>query len=229
MTTSGNISWELTRDQLVIRAYAKLGIPGEDNTLTALQLADGVEALNSVVATAVTDGMPLWKRETISLTPSTTSQIYSVNDAVKIANVYLRDSAGVQYKINQKSLYDFMQLPRNSIGIPVHWTWAQGLQGGNLSIWPLTSDSTTVATKTLQVVYQAEFDGFTAAGETLDFPAYWTNAIIYKTASILAPEQGLPLPDRQQLMKEAETYWKQASDYGDEDGSMLIQPERRQR
>ena len=226
MSTSGNTSWELTRDQLVVRAFAKLGIPGEDNTLIDEQKTAGQEALNSVIALAVTDGMPLWKRTVEQITPSTTSQNYTLSNAIKITSVYIRDSSGTQYELVNKSLYDFMRLPRGSVGIPVHWTWQPSIQGATVSIWPLTSDATTVSTKTLQIVYQKEFDGFVSSTDTLDFPAYWTPAIVYQTALMLAPEYGLPLQDRQTLKAEAQMYWTQASGYGDEGGSLFIQPEK---
>jgi hypothetical protein len=227
MATSGNTSWELTRDQLVIRAFAKIGIPGEGNTLITEQQLAGQEALNAVIALAVTDGMPLWKRTTQQVTLSTTSQVYTVSDAVKITTVYIRDSSGTQYELVNKSLYDFMRLPRGSVGVPVHWTWQTNIQGASVSIWPLTSDSSTVSAKTLQIVYQKEFEGFVSSTDTLDFPAYWTPAIIYQTALMLAPEYGVPLQDRQTLRQEAQGYWAQASGYGDEGGSLFIQPEKR--
>ncbi len=228
MATSSTTSWELTRNQLVESAYRKIGIPGEGNTLSTAQYTDGVEALNSVISLAVTDGMPLWKRTTQSETPSTTSQVYTLSNAVKVIAVFLRDSSGVQYEIRNKSLYDFNRLPRDAVGVPVHWTWNQSIEGGTVAIWPLTSDNTTVSTKTLQIVYQDEFDGFTTTTtHTPDFPAYWTLALIYRTALILAPENGVPLEDRKMLLAEANTYWKQASDYGDEDGSFFVMPERR--
>lgn len=227
MTTSGVTTWELNRNELIERAFAKLGIPGEDNSLTATQISEGETALNMVIAMAVTDGMPLWKRTTESLTPSTTSQVYTLSNAIKVAAVFLRDSGGTQYALQNKSLYDFMNLPRNASGIPVHWTFQPSIQGGTISFWPLTSDSTTVANKTLQVVYQKEFDGFTDSTETLDMPAYWITAIVYKTAVLLAPEYGIPLQDRQALRAEAKEYWDLASDYGDEDGSFYIQPTRK--
>lgn len=226
MATSGNTSWELTRNQIIERAYAKLGIPGEGNTLTTEQYADGATALNSVVALAVTDGMSLWKRVTETLTPSTTLQVYPLSNAIKVVSVFVRNVDGVQYEIHNKSLYDFLNLPRSTSGIPVHWTFQPAIQGGTISFWPLTSDTTTVSTKTLEVVYQKEFDGFTSSTETPDFPAYWTAALIYKTAVMLAPEIGLPLQDRMELKQQAKEYWDLASNYGDEDGSFYIQPER---
>lgn len=230
MATSGNTSWELNKDEIVTRAYAKLGLPGEGNTLSAIQLADGTQALNSIVALAVTDGMPLWKRTISTVTPSITSQIYTIADAIKIAGVFIRDTvSGVQYELTNKSLYDFKQLPLGTPGLPIHWTWQPSIQGGTVSFWPATSDATTVSTKVLDIVYQKEFDGFFTSTETPDFPAYWSLALVYKTAVLLAPEQGVPLQDRQTLMQEAMLYWKQASDYGDEDGSLFIKPDRRYR
>lgn len=226
MATSNNTSWELTRNQIIERMYAKLGIPGEGNTLSTQQYTDGEIALNSVVALAVTDGMPLWKRTVESLTPSTTSQVYTLPNAIKVTAVFVRDVDGVQYAIKEKSLYDFYNLPRANTGVPVHWMFQPSIQGGTISFWPLTSDATTVTNKTLQVVYQKEFDGFTASGETPDFPAYWIPAIIYKGAVMLAPEVGLPQQDRMDLKQQAKEYWDMASDQGDEEGSFYIQPEK---
>lgn len=229
MATSGNISWELNRNELITRAYAKIGIPGEDNSLSATQITDGAESLNAVIALAVTDGMPLWKRTSVILTPSASSQIYSLTGAVKVAQVLIKDTtSGGQYDLKEKSLYDFNRLPQGSIGLPVHYTFVPTINStGTLSIWPLTSDTGTISSKQIIAVYQKEFDGFTAASETLDFPAYWTLAIVYKTALLLSPENGVPIADRTALAQEASTYWKLAADYGDEDGSLYIQPNKR--
>jgi hypothetical protein len=212
---------------MITQAYAKIGIPGEDNGLTTTQITEGAERLNGIIALAVTDGMPLWKRTTTSVTPSITSQVYIVADAIKIAGVFLHDSGGVRYPLRNKSEYDFYKLPTNSIGIPVHYMFQPSIQGGTVSIWPLTSDSSTVSTKTIEIVYQKEFDGVVSSTDTLDFPAFWTMGLVYKLAVALAPEYGVPLMDRKMLLEEASMYWKQASDYGDEEGSFMIQPERR--
>jgi hypothetical protein len=226
MTTSANTSWELTRNELIETAYRKLGLPGDGNTLSTDQYTDGATALNSVIALAVTDGMPLWKRTTTTVTPSTTSQNYTLANAVKVSGVFLRDTlSGVQYELEVKSLYDYYRLPNNTSGIPVNWVFEPTITGGTLRIWPMLSDSGTVATKSIVVVYQKKFDGFTTTTtDTLDFPSYWTSAIVYKTAVALAPEVGMPIQDRQDLKQEAKEYWALASSYGDEEGSLFIQP-----
>jgi hypothetical protein len=76
----------------------------------------------------------------------------------------------------------------------------------------------------LDIVYQKKFDGMIAAGDTLDFPSYWTQGIIFKLACALAPEAGLPTQDRTLLKAEADEAIDAAADYGDEDGSLFIQP-----
>ncbi len=227
MSTSGVTTWELNRDELIATAYRKIGIPGEDNTLSTTQLSDGASALNSVIALAATDGMPLWKRTTTTVTPSTTSQVYTISSALKIAQVVIVDSGGTQWELQWKSEYDFNRLPQGNSGIPVNWKWSPSLSGLTVSIWPLVSDTTTVSTKTIKIVYQKKFDGVVSSTDTLDFPSYWTLALVYRTACLLAPEHGVPLQDRQLLEKEAAMYWAQASSYGDEDGSLFIQPEKR--
>lgn len=226
MTTSNNTTWELDRDEIIESAFAKLGLPGEGNTLSTAQYTRATVVLNSVIALMVTDGMPLWKRTTQVFVPSTVSQVYTLNAAVKIAQVVLKDVNGTQYDLMEKSLYDFNRLPSASIGTPVHYTFQPTISSGTLQIWPLLSDTSTVATKTIAVVYQKKYDGFFASGETPDFPSYWIQPLIYKLAGALAPEYGLPLNDRQLLKAETKEMVDAASGYGDEDGSLYIMPDR---
>jgi hypothetical protein len=227
MSTSGNTSWELTRDEIITSAYAKIGIPGEDNTVSAVQITRGAQELNACIAWMVTKGMPLWKRTSQNFTLSATSQIYTLTAAVKLTQVVLLDNNnGSQYDLIEKSRYDFNRLPSASIGTPVHYTFQPTIASGTLSIWPYTSDTGSISAKTIQAIYQKKFDGFFAAGETPDFPSYWIQPITYKLALTLAPEYGLPLNDRQQLKTELKDMMDGADGYGDEDGSLYIQPDR---
>lgn len=225
MPTSGITTWELDTADMVTRAYAKLGIPGEGNMLTTAQENDGMTNLNIAIQMAMTDGMPLWKRTILDETPSATSQTYTVSLATRITSVYLLDSGGTQYELQGKSLYDFMRLPTNPIGVPVHWTAQQSVQGWTVSIWPPTSDTATISVKTIRIVYQKEIENASVYGtETLDFPAYWDGALVYRTAQLLAPEIGVPLQDRGLLAKEADMLWESAKGYDDDVGSLLIMP-----
>lgn len=230
MTTSANTSWELQSTALVNAAYRKIGYIAEGVSLSPTALAQGVEALNAIISLMETKGMPLWKRNSITFTPLATTQQFNVPNAIKIAQVVLINNGGSQYPLVEKSRYDFNMLPANSgPGVPVHYevrTLNPLTSGMTVNIWPYTADTGTISNSTVQIWYQKIFDGMFNATDTLDFPAHWTQGIIYKLAQSLAPESGLPLQDRNMLKGEADEAIKASSDYGDEDGSLLIQPSR---
>ena len=228
MATSNSTVWELTRDQLIEAALRKLGVLNKGATADATQLSTGQTALNGVIARFNTLGMPLWKRTEASQALVAGTSTYTLTGAIKLTEVYLRASnSSVQYKLQPKSEYDMNSLPYSSTGVPVSWSFTPNLaEGGTLRIWPIP-DASSVSNYTLRVIKQDEFDTFTASAETPDFPAYWSDAIIYWTAVSLAPEYGIPLNDRKALQQEATIYLGQAQSYGDEDGSLFFSPERR--
>ena len=227
MTTSSTTSWELDRNAIIKSALRKLGVLGQGGTPSAEQYTDGAEALNSLIQTLATEGMPLWKRTLVSITPVAGTASYTVSNVWKIAQVILGNTTGgTQIELTLKSYYDYKRLPDTTSGLPTNYAYTPGLENGTLYVWPIP-DSSTASNNTIDVVYQKEFFSFNASTDTPDFPAYWTDALIYGLAVRLAPEYGLPLQDRQMLMNEFNTYKKAAEGYGDEDGSLMFMPERR--
>jgi hypothetical protein len=231
MATSGITTWELTRDTIIAAALRKLGVLAEGVSANPTQISTGAEALNAVVALFQTKGMPLWKRTTQTVPLVLGQQAYTITEAVKVPQVVLQYvNNSTQYELIEKSMYDFNQLPQGTVnaGIPVHYYFQPGLSDGTLNIWPVP-DAGSASNNRLAVIKQKKFDGFFSAGETPDFPSYYTKAIIYSLACDLAPEYGVPLQDRQLLKAEAKEFTDDAFDYGDEDGSLLFQPSPRWR
>lgn len=227
MPTSANTSYESNRDNLVKAAMRKCGVLAEGETPSTEAYTNCTQALNNIVVRFATLGMPLWKRIELPVSLVLSTKDYTISNALKVAQVVLKDNTGgTQYELINKSRYDYNRLPTNSTGNPVHWTFNPNLENGTLSIWP-APDAGAVASKTIVVVYQKEFDGFVSSTDTPDFPSYWTDAIIYELAVNISPEYGVPLQDRQQLKMEAKAYLDQAQGYGDEETSLFIQPERR--
>ena len=228
MTTSSSTVWELTRDQIIAGALRKIGVLGKGQTPDTEDITNAQIALNGIIARFNTLGMPLWKR-TEALVPLIANTIdYALPDALKLTEVYLRNTfSSVQYKIQLRSLYDIKNMPYSSTGIPVAYAFQPTLlEGGTLTIWPKPT-ATEVTNYSLIVIYQEELDTFTASTQTPDFPAYWTDALVYGLAYALAPEFGIPLGDRQALGKDAMLFLAQAQSYGDEDGSIIFSPERK--
>lgn len=229
MSTSGNTTWELTRDDIIAAALRKMGVLEEGGVPNAEQLATGSQALNGLVALFATKGMPLWKRQEQIITPVLGQQAYTITNAVKVPQVVLRYvNNSTQYELISKSEYDFNQLPQGTInaGTAVHYYLAPGLEDTVLNIWPVP-DAGMVANNLLVAIKQKEFDGFFSASETPDFPAYYTDALVYTLASRLAPEYGVSPSDRQMLKQEAREFTEEAFGYGDEDASWFFQPSRR--
>lgn len=227
MATSGVTSWELTRNEIIEAALRKIGALALGQSASATEITNAAQALNSLVNLYVSHGMPLWKRTQTTVALGNGTQSYTISNAIKVAEVILVNAdSDTQYPLQRKSLYDFQNLPSTSGSLPVHWYGQPTLASYTIGIWP-TPDATAASDYSLLVIHQKDFDSFTASGETPDFPPYWTDALIYGLAVRLAPEYGLPLQDRQTLKSEAKEYLDMAKDYGDEDGSLLVQPTKR--
>lgn len=227
MATATTTSWELTRNEIIKAALRKCQVLAKGQEPEAEDLADGAEALNALIQTLSTDGMPLWKRTTTSITLVTGQRDYTVSNLWKVAQVLLKTSDNeTVYELREKSLYDLNILPQASLGQPVHYSYLPQIENGVVRIWP-TPDTTTAANKTLDVVSQKETSTFNASTDTPDFPTYWTEVLIYGLAHRLAPEYGVGLEDRQDLLQTYTRLKSEADGMGDEDGSLFFAPERR--
>ena len=230
MATSSSYSYQLTRNEIIQSALRKLGVLAEGQTPSTQNYADGSMALNTVISQLRAVGMPLWARSEYTFTPTTntytigTGMTLSTPFPVKLLQAF-RTETGAKIPLEIVAREDFNILPTSSNGSPIKINYQPFVNYGTISLWP-TPASTNTATITL--VYQRPYQYFTTSTETMDFPEEWYTAIIYHLAVRLAPEWGVPLPDRQMLMQEAKMYTEDAAMVGQEDGSFFVMPERRQ-
>jgi hypothetical protein len=228
MAASGIYAYQLTRNQLIESALRKLGVLAEGQTPSTQNYSDGMMALNTVIAQLKAIGMPLWARSEYTFTPTTGS--YTIGTGMTLSTPFpvrllqaFRTDNGAKIPMDLVAREDFNILPTNSTGIPLKVNYQPYVNYGTVSLWPTpTSNNTTTVT----LVYQRPFQYFTASSETMDFPEEWYNALIYHLAVRLAPEWGVPLPDRQMLLQEAKMYTEDALMVGQEDASFFIQPMR---
>lgn len=221
-------TWTLDRDDIIAAALRKIGVLAKGTSPDSDDLDYGTTALNGIIARFNTLGMPLWKRESELIPIVSGTDTYTLTNAIKVTEVYLEAiNSSTQYRIQPKSAYDITNLPYSTTGIPVSWAYTPNkTDGGDLQIWPIPDDGAE-SDYQLLAIKQNEFTSFDDAADEPDFPAYWYDAIIYALAVSLAPEKGVPLQDRIQLKQEADKYLDQAQGYGDEDGSLFIQPGKR--
>lgn len=226
--------YQIGRDDIIKSALRKLGVLAQGQTPTTEDYTNASIALNMLVAEYRTIGMPLWSRKTYSFNPVASTQSYNIGIGQTLNTAYplhilqaFRQDSGNSTRINMEvsSNYDLNLYPTNSGGTPIQLSYQPMINYGVISVWPVPDSTAT--TSTITIVYTAPFDYFDSSTDTMDFPEEWYKAIVYGLAVDLAPEWGIPLEDRQVLAREAKQYLDNAKDYGFEDGSMFIQPERR--
>lgn len=232
MATSGQTISQLNRDQIINSALRKIGVLGEGDTANADQLSKGQEALNVTLLTLMTFGMSLWKRSELPITMVTGQPTYTIGEGLAIDTPFptkvlqaTMEVAGNNSQIDMeiKARYDFNLLPTNSQGTPVSVSYQPFVNYGVLSVWP-TPDASLPAGSTVTLTYQEPFDLFTTGTETPDFPQEWQQALIYTLALTLADENGLPLPDKQWMEKQADKFLAMALSFGTEEGSITFYP-----
>lgn len=231
MATSGTTILQLSRDSIINAALRKIGVVGEGVVANSEQLATGAEALNTLVLEMATLGMPLWKRTELNISMMTGQNTYTIGVGKTISQPFpLKISeatfeytgTATQQPVEIKASYDFNMLPSDSRGIVVAMKYQPYINYGVVTVWPTPSSANGVLTLT----YQAPYDVFTGSANTPDFPQEWQNAIIYNLALLLSDEYGIPLPDKQWIEKQATKHLSQALDFGTEEASITMFPER---
>lgn len=234
MTTSGQTIIEMNRDSICNAALRKIGAIPLGQVGSAVEITNGTEALNNLVAEFQTLGMPLWARKTyvVPLVAGQIQYIIGVGQAVntpfplKVLQAWtVANTGGGVQELWPNAIDVYNRLPRGTgvQGIPSQYMYQPRINQGEFNIWP-APDATTVSTRTLTISYMAPFEGFVNAADTPYFPREWNNALIYGVADLLAAEYGVPLNDRGMLKKEAETHRETALDFGLENASLTFQP-----
>lgn len=235
MPTSGNTVYQIGRDALVTAAIRKLGVIAAGQSPLPQDITDASMALNMLVAQMRSIGMPLWARKTYTFNPVAGQQVYPIGVGkpfnvpypVHVLQAYRQDGTSTT-KISMEVIpnYNLNLYPTTTGGTPIQLSYQPFVNYGEISVWPVPDSSAT--SSTITVVYQSPFQYFDSATDTMDFPEEWYLALVYGLAVLIAPEWAIPLQDRQALAAEAKQYLEMAKENGPEDGSMFIQPSRRQ-
>jgi hypothetical protein len=231
MTTSGSYDWELNRNQVITAALRKLAVLPSGGTPSPAQINDGVDSLNAILKAFHADGMPLWVITSATFTVTSGTNSYdigigkTVNSPMPLKVLQARYTVSGDNAVPMIVLdrYDFNLLPNLSTvsGVPVQLYYQPLSTYGTIKLWPYPNDSTTTVT----IDYQRPFQDMDSSTDSLDFPNYWTQAIIYNLAWALAPEYGIPPTDRGILAQEAKLFKDEALSFGSEENSVYIQPD----
>jgi len=230
MTTSGVASWTLKRDAIINGALRKLSVLSGGSTPEAYEITNAAEALNAMIKGFQADGMPVWAIKKYTFTTIATQAAYQIGNGqaldtpapLKVLQAYRNQGVSVNVPMNIYTSYNYNMLPLQvSSGVPINLYYQPFAATGTINLWPIPSDTST----TITLVYQRPFEDMVASTDDVDFPSYWTEAMIYGLAWRLSPEYGIPVTDRQTLSKEAEFFHQSALMYGAEEGSMYMMPD----
>lgn len=235
MATSGVTTNQLTRNQFIEAALRTLGVLALDQTPSATEYTNALVKLNALVGEFRTKGLMVWDRTsyTMSLTSGTSSYTIGTSQTLNtpypvhlLQAVRLDSNASTRIPMEIISDFNYNILPASTSGVPIQLTYQQKMNQGTIQVWP-TPDSYSQSYVTIQLTYLRPIEYFSASTDTADFPEEWVSAIIYNLAVRMAPEYGVPLPDRSLLIKEAEAYLQIAEDNSFEDASLFFQPSRK--
>lgn len=230
MSTSGVTTFSMTGDELVKAAMRKIAVLGDGQEPTSTQLVNGTQALNAMLKTFTVKGMPLWVMSEYTFPMTATrdyvlgvGQALNTHAPLKVTQAFML-STTEKTPLDQRTHYDYNLLSNvAAVGPPTSYWYEPLNQVGKLHLWP-TPDTTTIANKTLTIVYQRPFHDMVNGTDTLDFPQWWHEAVIFGLAWRLCGDFGVPLADRKTLAQEADYFLQEALSFGTEDGSLFISP-----
>ena len=230
MATSGVSVFQQTRDEIITSSLRKIGVLAEGQSASSAQLLTGATALNSLIKLLTVKGMPIWaiKEYTFTTVAATNTytvgvgQTFNVPMPLKLIQAYRTQvGGGVNIPMNIYTHNDYNTLPFNSNSTtPIDLFYQPLLTSGVIKLWPTPLDAST----TITIVYQRPFEDVVSGTDTLDFPSYWTDALVYSLGWRLAPEYGIPLLERQTIAKESEVFVNEALSFGTEEGSIYLSP-----
>lgn len=230
MSTSGTTDFSLTRDDIIKRALRLIGALAQGETPTTDQVTEAAVALNGLTKAWQADGMPLWaiKERSVTLVEGQSQYTLDTPKPLKVLQAWNHNSVSnidVPMRVVTKQEYNLLG-NKTSSGNPIQVYYDPRRDVGLLSVFPVPT-ITEVTTNTIKLIYQAPYEDFDVSTDNPDFPQEWYDAVTYGLACRLAPEYGLPIPDRKTLWQEMTIIKQDALNFGLEEGSIYFGVNRR--
>jgi len=234
MALSGSTDYSLDRDTLIAASLRLCGVGSIDEDPTADDISQAAIALNIMVKAWQADGLQLWQVREYSLTPVDGQAQYSLGIAtvgsrpLQIVNAqYKNTSTEVEIDIHKVSREEFDSLSTKSQeGTPNQFYFDPQLTNSLITFWPVP-DTTFSTDYTIELDYMKPFDDLDTGTDDFEFPSEWYEAIKYGLAIRLAPEYGMPIIERQQLIREAMAIKEAVMLAGQEQVSVFFSPRKR--
>jgi hypothetical protein len=189
-----------------------IGIEQDDGSIHWTTVSGAPAGVTVTLAAAVTEdcesGDFVWVYQTKLMRPLRIVDAYSVD---------VENDTTVPISIEGKVEFDSISSKETEAPATV-LAYDPQLDLGTAFFWPRFADGR----KIIQISFQRPFEDFDAAGDTPDFPQEWYDPLCMLLAVRLAPVYGLPVADRQVLLKEATESLNLVLENEPEEGSFYI-------
>lgn len=229
MSVSGSTNFNLNANQMIEKAFHRLGKASEGEAVSARMYEDGRSSLNLILKSklGVSDRLFLRTEGTLSLVADQEGYTLTSPFPARMQSVRRRDSDDRDTPMREMSRQEYFDLPNKtaSPSIPVAWYFDPQQASGVLYVWPAPS-ADAASDFSLALTYLRRIDDMDASTDDLDMPQEWLDPVIWLLADDLETEY--PVNDAR-LAKKIENKAaeaKQMLDYWDtESTSVLMQPD----
>lgn len=200
---ASDFDFVLTRNQLITRAFQKIGALDVYDVLSSEMLSQGLDALNLMVAEWQNDHVFLWREQELTIDPwaaSAATEVYpGSGDPLILALSSAQWWNGIDWEPLELIRWgDYLAITdRDTEGVPEKIT--HNHYDGKPYLYP----EPKIAGK-VRAVVTTKLKDFDLAAGTADFTARWGQAIVYGLAGRLCDDYGLPLGERQSLKNDAQ-------------------------
>lgn len=224
MATSNSQNFSTTRNDLISGALRILGVITAGETPSSNQITTASEALNMLIKAWMNDGMALWvtKEYTLTLVAGTSSYTPTVK-MMRVIQAYNHNTStenDFPMRIITRDEYNRLG-NKTSSGNPVQLFHIPNRTDSTIKVYPVPT-STEATNNTIKIVYQKPYDDFDSATDEPEFPQEWFDALKFGLAHRLAPEYGIDINDRRQLLSETAMLKAEALSGGTEEGSIYF-------
>lgn len=172
---------------VVTAALRKIGVVAADEAVSAVDMADGIEALNFMLKSWQRKRYLKWTYTEGSKT-LTTAASYTLSPIrpIRIHSARYKSTGGVETPMQRLTRDEYFNLPiKTTTGIPTSFYYDKQREAAKLYVWPVLASATT---ESIEYTYEREMEDIAAAGDTPDVPIEWYECVIYNLAATLSDD-----------------------------------------
>lgn len=229
MSTSGSTNFNLVANQIIDKAFHRLGKASEGEAMSPRMYEDGRSSLNLILKRLGTNERLFLKTEgSLSLVADQEGYTLTSPFPLRIQSVRRRHTDDtIDTPLREMSRQEYFDLPTKSSnsGTPVAYYFDPQRASGVLYVWPPPS-TTVAADNTLRLTYLRRIEDMDSTTDDLDMPQEWLDSIVWLLADDLETEYPVNDARLAQKIERKAAQAKADLDWWDTEGtSIYFQPE----